>query len=474
MVGRIFAQTWEVRYGTPVSRELARIGAFRPEAHLGDSNSDVLRPAVGSAGAGRIFLSTIEQRFLRVPILGAVQSTQSVGVRMRTYQCLLLAVGLLAVVPVSESQAAHVTGVAVGGTVTVGSTQYASVTVDIAPDFPDENWINNCFCGQSSVSALVTASFPATGGTLANLCASPAQSGYCDALSTSPGHPFSLVLGQSSVTFYISAVGRVPLASVATLTVKAVNSNYSGTQDAGMSRAVTVQPGLTGANVVWWFGGANPTGWATAVTLTSATGPSSTWGAVSGGHRVTFSTDQGAQTTVMSSGTAFSVTANDIIIQATNSNTNTWAEIAITAKTPHRLIPGSVNTQCDSTWGYVTALNYSVVDQFGALLDPGKSLPLNEQWTSALTKDDATSNWVLSDQASLTTSTSAFNDSIQGERKTKKPLRICDSNSTQAVVHWGQAWQVGTTAIGGGKRVQTNVIQKFLGRASHTNIISPP
>jgi hypothetical protein len=40
-------------------------------------------------------------------------------------------------------------------------------------------------------------------------------------------------------------------------------------------------------------------------------------------------------------------------------------------------------------------------------------------------------------------------------------------------MHWGQTWRVESTTVGTGQRVQTDVIQKDVGRAEHLNIVTP-
>jgi hypothetical protein len=127
-------------------------------------------------------------------------------------------------------------------------------------------------------------------------------------------------------------------------------------------------------------------------------------------------------------------------------------------------------------WGYLTKLHYEIHDQLGSFMLDGVTLPINEQWTTGLQKDASypNTNWQQSMAKGTTTSTSAFDDTIEGEHSNKHPSPIYDPTNTQRVVYWGQAWQVGSLSIGAGKRVQTDTLQKNLGRALHTNIVSPP
>jgi len=69
---------------------------------------------------------------------------------------------------------------------------------------------------------------------------------------------------------------------------------------------------------------------------------------------------------------------------------------------------------------------------------------------------------------------SRFADGIEGDSPSATPPPNCDNNSISDVLHWGQAWQVGDSSPGAGQRVQTDYIQKRLGTAVHTFIVSPP
>jgi hypothetical protein len=161
----------------------------------------------------------------------------------------------------------------------------------------------------------------------------------------------------------------------------------------------------------------------------------------------------------------------DIVIRATSGTSS--ADHSMTERTPYSLVAGTISTTCDPTYAYSTSLVYGIRDQFAAPL-PLVALPLNEQWTSGVVNDWAQNNWSRGSEGSTTVSTSAFADVIQGERKNRKPTAICDANNTQPVQHWSGAWQIGSLTIGAGKRVQTNVWQKNLGRALHTSIVTPP
>lgn len=229
---------------------------------------------------------------------------------------------------------------------------------------------------------------------------------------------------------------------------------------------------ISGSTVLYSFNGATPSGWPTSATLTSSGGASTTWTLVSGSDKVSLSTTQGAQTTVNSAPAGVSASLGDVVIRA--SANGATAEHQMTERTPYSLAPGTVSTTCDPTWAYVTLLNYTILDQFGATLPAGISLPLNEQWTTGVVDDYPKNNWGRGSAVGTTTSTGAFSDGIQGERSNRRPQPTCDPFSAQPVQHWGQAWQIGSLTIGAGKQVQTNTLQKNLGRALHTNVVTPP
>jgi len=227
---------------------------------------------------------------------------------------------------------------------------------------------------------------------------------------------------------------------------------------------------ITGPNVVWSFAGLSPSGYATAITLTSSGGTSTTWSLVSGSGKATLSATQGTQTTVTSTGTSFSAAVGDIIVRA--SNAGETADQSITSRTPYSLLAGNSLTNCDATWGYDTFLAYTIRDQLGTALPLG--VPINEQWTTAVVKDNKKTNWPRGNPGSFTTTDATFADHIQGALLSSSPVPVPSCTGTTAnVEHWGQAWYIGSLTIGAGKNVQTNVLQKRVKDALHTTIVSP-
>jgi hypothetical protein len=224
-----------------------------------------------------------------------------------------------------------------------------------------------------------------------------------------------------------------------------------------------VGPKITGPNTVWWFNGQSPSGYATSITLTSSGGSSTVWRISQGGGKVGLSTFSGAQTTVTSTGNGFSAQAGDIQIIATANSTDS-KPFSITSREPASLFRVSALTGCDATYGYLTNISYSILDQLESALP--SNVPANEQWTTDVKADYAGTNWRRRDPNGFTTAGSYFTDQIGGEVAGKIPAATCDGNSTP-VEHWGQQWSIGSGTPGVGVSVQNDTLQKYIGYANH-------
>ncbi len=237
------------------------------------------------------------------------------------------------------------------------------------------------------------------------------------------------------------------------------------------STSVAVQPIITGPNTVWYFGGQNPTGYATQITLSSSGGSGTTWTVVSGSNKVSLSTTTGAETAVTSTGNVFSSAVGDIKVKARANNVDS-TEFSITSRTPYRWVAGSISTNCDATNGYLTLISYTAQDQLLAALP--SDVPYNEKWTTGITNDFSGTNWRRGPEGAGVSQGSLMQDLIGGENVNLPPVPVplCNGDST-AIQHWGQEWWVGSATIGVGRRAQTNTLQKYKGRAAHTSIMSP-
>jgi hypothetical protein len=153
-------------------------------------------------------------------------------------------------------------------------------------------------------------------------------------------------------------------------------------------------------------------------------------------------------------------------------NSQTSAPFAITSRLPFSLVAGTIQTSCDSSFGYSTSLNYTIQDQLLTALPSG--VPVNENWTTGVVNDFSGTNWRRGSPNFITTTGPGFADTIEGEDLSLPPIPVptCNGDST-AVQHWGQEIRVGSLTIGTGYRVQANTLQKYKGHAAHTGIVSP-
>jgi hypothetical protein len=228
-------------------------------------------------------------------------------------------------------------------------------------------------------------------------------------------------------------------------------------------------PTISGPQTVWWFNGQNPSGYGTSITLQSSGGSSTTWSVSGNTAAVHLSTTSGASTTVTASSTVWSATEGDVQITAT-ANGQSSQPFAITTRKPYKLVAGTIQHTCDTTYGYSDFLNYTIDDQLSAPLPSG--IPINENWTTGVVADYSGANWRRIDPGKETTSGPGFADQIAGEAAGFIPTAVC-SGSGVKVQHWGQDWYVGSLTLAAGVRVQSDVIQKYIDHALHQSIVSP-
>jgi hypothetical protein len=239
--------------------------------------------------------------------------------------------------------------------------------------------------------------------------------------------------------------------------------------DAQGSGPITVAPTITGSNTVWWFNGQNPSGYSTSITLQSSGGSSTTWSVSGNTAAVQLSTTSGSSTTITATSSAWSSTSGDVKITAT-ANGLSSQPFAVTTRQPYKLVAGTIQHNCDSTYGYSDFLNYTIYDQLSAALPSG--VPLNENWTTSVVDDYSGANWRRQNPGNFTTSGAGFADNIQGEAAGFVPTAVC-SGSGVKVQHWGQDWYIGSLTIASGVRVQSDVLQKYIDHALHQSIVSP-
>ena len=245
----------------------------------------------------------------------------------------------------------------------------------------------------------------------------------------------------------------------------------SGTQTPAGSATAPPMITISGPNTVWYFNNLTVSGYATSIQLTSSAGSSTVWNITAGASKITVSSFTGSSITVQSSGAAFSASIGEIRLTATANNV-TSNPFSLTTRTPNSAVPSIINTVCDSTFGYLTTLNYDIVDQMQTALPAG--VPVSEDFTTGIVVDYAGTNWRQSIPTGANEPGSAFADLIGGENLTLPPVPVptCNGSSTP-VEHWGQEFRVGSIASGVGRRIQTDTLQKYVGHAAHTSIVSP-
>jgi hypothetical protein len=237
---------------------------------------------------------------------------------------------------------------------------------------------------------------------------------------------------------------------------------------------IATQPAITGPNTVWYFGGQNPSGYATFITLTSSGGSSTTWTVTAGSTEVKLSATKGAQTTITSSGIAFSSFIGDIGIQATAGGVASPV-FSITTRKPYYMAPdtGLYLAGCpDSSQGYLSKVFYTIEDQLFSILP--SSVPQNEAWTSSLQNDyPGGSNWIQSQAKGSVVGPVNWFDLIGAYTGTGAVPTVNCSGPHTAVLHWGQQLRFGTTTSNVGQLVQSDTLQKYLNGANHISVVSP-
>ncbi len=235
-----------------------------------------------------------------------------------------------------------------------------------------------------------------------------------------------------------------------------------------------VYPTISGPNTVWYFSNLTVSGYPTSIQLTSSGGSSTTWNITAGANKINVSSFTGSSINVLSSGAAFSSSVGDVKLTATT-NGQTSSPFSITTRTPNQLVPGTITTSCNSTYGYLTTANYTIQDQLLASLP--SAVPLNENWTTGQVIDYPGTNWIIPPPGFTTTTGPDFAhmaDFMSGKnlQNSPNPVPTCDGNGTP-VQHVGQEWRIGSLATGFGRRVQTDTVQQYKAYSAHLSIVSP-
>lgn len=241
---------------------------------------------------------------------------------------------------------------------------------------------------------------------------------------------------------------------------------------------------------LWWFDGETQAYYSTQVTLSldqdhrGDVSQSYEWTINSGGSIVRFSNGGTTYVTgnyvevelhsIGASAPAASLTF-DISIQVVQ-NGAPLATAQVAVPRPNRLVHLGNTDAASANWGYESRIGYRIEDQFNRVLP--RRVGVNENWTTDVVNDFAGTNWRRGPAGGETLNPAGWVDRIQGEAVgfgfNPAPQNPQNPLGNVRVQHWGQAWFVGSTMPGVGRRVQTNTLQKFQDHARHEGVTSPP
>ncbi len=239
------------------------------------------------------------------------------------------------------------------------------------------------------------------------------------------------------------------------------------------SGTANVPPTISGPNAVWWFNGQTPTGYATSINLTAtfAGATSYQWNITSGSDKITLSNATSQTATVV--GSALSASSGDVSVTVTVNGSVTSAAFTLTVRGPKTLVPGSIQHQADSSYGYVSSIGYTIRDNLNQNLS---NVGVNESLGPVM-NDYPNTSWVAAPPTGYTPTGATFADIITGQAVSPPPYPFPNAPSsplgTTAVHHLAQSWFVGSTTPGSGGRVQTDTLQRYVDHAAHLNIVSP-
>jgi hypothetical protein len=233
---------------------------------------------------------------------------------------------------------------------------------------------------------------------------------------------------------------------------------------------LNVQPSISGpTHTVWWFNGQNPNSsiYPVSVTLTSSGGSPTSWSISSGSSEVQLSTNSGAQTTVTSTGTAFSGSPNDIAIVATAGGMPSGA-FHMTAKKPGSLVFNSFysGTEQESSTGYSTTIAYDLYDSLNVKMETDVG------WNEALgtAQCENGSNWCQFTVYSQNGSTNPVVDILAPPSNPNRiPTPVYNNLPTGTTRYRAipQTQRVGSTTSGNGVIIKTDTLGYYIDHGSH-------
>jgi hypothetical protein len=238
------------------------------------------------------------------------------------------------------------------------------------------------------------------------------------------------------------------------------------------------QPTISGPNTVWWFNGQSPspTTYPISITLTSTGGAGTTWSVNQADAKVNLSSTSGAQIRITCTGSHFSATANDISITATANDLDSVV-FTITTRTPAELsfLAGQSGTVQDDTYGYVTDLNYNILDQLGAVI----SGDINWNEVVGPPTSQNGSNWgtyALQTGGGSTPLLDELSGPQLNANPPPSPKPKYDNPPIGATVYLlaTQLIRVGSSTSGSGDEVQSDNLTYYIDQGAHTSVVLPP
>lgn len=188
----------------------------------------------------------------------------------------------------------------------------------------------------------------------------------------------------------------------------------------------------------------------------------------------------GNQVTVVSTGA--STAPNDVSIQVTvNGQTSSPYRLTVRAPTSLEHAPTIFgipypDTHVPYRGAYASTIHYSTLDQFGVRLPARSSLPMNENFTTGLTRVFSGSNWTRGDAGGLINDPHLWADGIEPPQfsgQVPPPLPPCYPLCNVGVDYWEGEWFFGSASVGRGRRVQTNRWYRYQDHATHVNRVTP-
>jgi hypothetical protein len=232
---------------------------------------------------------------------------------------------------------------------------------------------------------------------------------------------------------------------------------------------------------LWWFGGEDAASFAEEMTLTAEGASTGTfvWEVTEGAGRIDLNdggddadtiTAEDDNTVVVKS-TGGSAADDDVCIRLTIDG-QFVCDHKLTVSWPYSLRPGALEDdprhEPSEAYGYLSFVWYCTVDRLGSDL-PHCDVEINEVWTTGLVQHYEGTDWRQGGPLGGVQDAAHWCDNIGGAGASQTPTPQVPQTPLGGtkVVHWGQAWRLGSTIPMRGQHVQTNVFQKYRDHAAH-------